>query len=144
MLAAGIVGCDLWTAAKLADPNVRGIIVGTPVYFANMSSLCKAFLDRCITLWKDDLALSGKVAGVVAVGGSRNGGQNLTIQSVQVSLLCHEMIVVGNGRPGPRLGATVWSGVEGGVLKDDHGMQTTRALGRQVAKTVLRLDGSTG
>jgi len=114
------------------------------VYFGNMTSLCKAFLDRCITLWKDDFSLSGKVAGVVAVGSSRNGGQNLTIQSVQVTLLCHEMIVVGNGRPGPRIGATVWSGAPGGVLKDDYGMQTARALGQQVARTVLRLDASKG
>ena len=118
---------------------VRGIIVGTPVYFGNMSSLCKAFLDRCITLWKDDLALSNKVAGVLAVGGSRNGGQEVTLQSVQVSLLCQEMILVGNGRPGPRLGATVWSGAKGGVTQDEYGMTTARTLGRRVAEMALRL-----
>jgi multimeric flavodoxin WrbA len=124
---------------KLTDPDVRGIIIGTPVYFGNMSSLCKAFLDRCIVLWQDDFALSGKVAGVVAVGGSRNGGQEVTIQSVQVSLLCQEMILVGNGRPGPRLGATVWSGAQGGVLKDEYGLTTAKALGRRVAQVALRL-----
>mgnify|MGYP006280303475 FL=1 len=128
-------------ARRLADPAVRGIIIGTPVYFGNLSSLCKLFLERCIVLWRDDFALSGKVAGVVAVGGTRNGGQEVTLQSVQVSLLCQEMIVVGNGRPGPRLGATVWSGAKGGVLADEFGMTTTRALGRHVAETALRLAG---
>jgi multimeric flavodoxin WrbA len=122
---------------KLADPKVRGIIIGTPVYFGNMSSLCRAFLERCIVLWQDNFALSNKVAGVVAVGGTRNGGQEVTIQSVQISLFCNEMIIVGNGRPGPRLGATVWSGAEGGVLKDEFGMATTKALGRRVAEVTL-------
>jgi multimeric flavodoxin WrbA len=123
----------------LADPKVRGIIMGTPVYFGNMSSLCRAFLERCIVLYQDKFALSNKVAGVVAVGGTRNGGQEVTIQSVQISLFCNEMILVGNGRPGPRHGATVWSGIEGGVLKDEIGMTTVRALGRRVAEVALRI-----
>lgn len=127
---------------KLKDPNVRGIIVGTPVYFGNLSSLCKAFLDRCIVLYQDDFALSNKVAGVLAVGGSRNGGQNVAIQSVQVSLFCQKMIVVGNGEPGPRLGATVWSGAKGGVTEDEYGMATARALGRRVAEVAMQLAGS--
>jgi multimeric flavodoxin WrbA len=125
----------------LADPRVRGIIIGTPVYFGNMSSLCRAFLERCIVLYQDKFALSNKVAGVVAVGGTRNGGQEVTIQSVQISLFCNEMILVGNGRPGPRHGATVWSGTEGGVLKDEIGMTTVKALGRRVAEVALRIAG---
>ncbi len=125
---------------KLADPKVRGIIIGTPVYFGNMSSLCRAFLERCIVLYQK-FDLHNKVAGVVAVGGTRNGGQEVTIQSVQISLFCNEMILVGNGRPSPRLGATVWSGAPGGVLKDEFGMTTTKALGRRVAEVALRLAG---
>jgi multimeric flavodoxin WrbA len=122
---------------RLTDPKVRGLIIGTPVYFGNMSSLCKAFLDRCIALYQPDFALSGKVAGVLACGGTRNGGQEVTIQAVQVSLLCQEMILVGNGRPSPRLGATVWSGAEGGVLKDEFGMTTAKALGRRIAEVAM-------
>ena len=128
---------------KLRDPRVRGLIIGTPVYFGNMSSLCKAFLERCIVLYQPDYALSNKAAGVVAVGGTRNGGQEATIQSVQMSLFCQEMILVGNGRPGSRLGGTVWSGAEGGVLKDEFGMTTTKTLGRRVAQIALQLAGST-
>lgn len=124
---------------KLKDPKVGGIIIGTPVYFGNMSSLCKAFLERCIVLYHPDYVLSNKAAGVVAVGGSRNGGQETTIQSVQMSLHCQEMVIVGNGRPSSRLGGTVWSGAEGGVLKDEYGMTTTKALGRRVAEVALRM-----
>ncbi len=126
---------------KLADPHVGGIIIGTPVYFSGMTSLCKALLDRCITLWQDDYALGNKVAGVLAVGGSRNGGQEVAIQSVQASLLCQEMIVVGTGRPAPRIGATVWSGAADDVTKDEFGMTKARDLGRRVAEVALRLRG---
>ncbi|MCU0915644.1 MAG: flavodoxin family protein [Planctomycetes bacterium] len=126
---------------NLADPRVRGIILGTPVYFGNMSSLCRAFLERCIVLYQDKFALRNKVAGVVAVGGTRNGGQEVTIQSVQISLFCNEMILVGNGRPSPRHGATVWSGAEGGVLKDEIGLTTVKALGRRVAEVALLVAG---
>lgn len=126
---------------KFKDPALRGIIIGTPVYFSAMSSLCKAFLERCIVLYQPDYVLHNKVAGVVAVGGSRNGGQEATIQSVVMSLSCQEMIIVGNGRPSSRLGGTVWSGAEGGVLKDEYGMMTTKALGRHVAEVALRMAG---
>ena len=121
---------------KLAYSQVAGIIVGSPVYFGNMSSLCKAFLDRCMTFRKMGFALSNKVAGVVAVGGARNGGQELTVQSIQAALLCQEMIVVGDGKPSARIGATLWS--EGdGVSGDEFGLGTARNLGRRVVQVAL-------
>jgi len=126
---------------KLSESKVAGIIVGTPVYFGNMTSLCKAFLDRCIAFRKDNFALRNKVAGVLAVGGARNGGQELTIQSVQTALMCQEMMVVGDGRPTGHFGATVWSGGEGGVAKDEFGLGTARNLGRRVAEVALLAAG---
>ena len=126
---------------KLSDPKVKGIIIGTPVYFANMTSLCKAFLDRCIAFRKNNFALSNKVAGVLAVGGARNGGQELTIQSVQAALLCQEMLIAGDARPGARIGATVWNDGKGDVTRDQFGMTTARNLGCRVAETALQLAG---
>ncbi len=126
---------------KLSDPKVKGIIIGTPVYFANMTSLCKAFLDRCIAFRKNNFALSNKVAGVLAVGGARNGGQELTIQSVQAALLCQEMIIVGDAKPGARIGATVWNDGKADVTRDEFGMTTARNLGIRVAETALQLAG---
>jgi multimeric flavodoxin WrbA len=126
---------------KLSDPKVAGIIVGSPVYFGNMSALCKAFLDRCVAFRKQGFALGNKVAGVLAVGGARNGGQELTIQSIQAALLCQEMIVVGDARPSGRIGAMLWS--EGGDVDDDEsGLQTARSLGRRVAEVGMRVAGS--
>ena len=98
-------------AAKLADPDVAGIILGTPVYFGNMSSLCKAFLDRCIVFSKEK-ALGNKVGGVVAVGGARNGGLELTFVRSRSSLMSQQMIVVGDAPPTGHWGGTVWAGAE--------------------------------
>jgi len=79
-------------AKKLGDPAVVGIVVGSPVYFGNMTALCKAFLDRCM-LFRKDFGLRDKIAGVIAVGSARNGGQELTIRSIQTALMCQDMII---------------------------------------------------
>ncbi len=123
---------------KLSDPAVGGIIVGTPVYFGNMTSLCKAFLDHCMVFRKNKLALSGKVAGVLAVGGVRNGGQELTVQSVQMALMCQEMTVVGDGRPTAHFGATLLNQGDD-ISGDEFGLTTARNLGRRVAEVALQL-----
>jgi len=126
---------------KLSAPEVAGIVIGTPVYFANMSSLCKAFLDRCIVFRKNDFALADKVAGVAAVGGCRNGGQELTIRSVQSALMSQQMIIVGDAPPTAHFGATVCSGGLEDVTEDEFGMATARNLGKRVAEMALRLHG---
>ena len=126
---------------ELSAPSVAGIIIGSPVYFGNMTYLCKAFLDRCVVFRKSDFSLANKVGGVLAVGGVRNGGQELTIQSVQTALMCQEMIVVGDGRPTAHFGATVCSGKLEDVTQDEFGMATARNLGRRVAEVALRIHG---
>jgi multimeric flavodoxin WrbA len=125
-------------APKLSDPRVAGIIVGTPVYFGNMTALCKSFLDRCGTFRKNNFALANKVGAAVAVGGVRNGGQELTIQSVQTALFCHEMILVGDGRPTAHFGATLWNNGSDDIRQDEFGLTTARNLGRRVAEVALQ------
>jgi multimeric flavodoxin WrbA len=131
-------------APKLSDPTVAGIILGTPVYFGNMSSLCKAFLDRWIVFHKE-MQLANKVGGVLAVGGGRNAGLELTIRSVQVALMSQQMIVVGDAPPTGHWGGTVWGGnpaVNAGSVPDitrDDGIATVKNLGRRVAEIALRL-----
>jgi multimeric flavodoxin WrbA len=120
-------------AAKLADPAVAGIIIGTPVYFSSMSSLCKEFIERCGQFRKQDYALKNKVAGVLAVGGTRNGGQEVTVQSVAAALFCQDVIVVGPGNPNSRFGGIAVSGGDG-VEKDEVGLASVRSLGARVAE----------
>ena len=130
---------------KLSEPAVAGIILGTPVYFGNMSYLCKAFLDRCVVFHKNK-SLANKVAGVLAVGGGRNCGLELTIRSVQVALMSQQMIVVGDAPPTGHWGGTVWGGnpaVGHGptpdIARDEEGIATVKNLGRRVAEIALRL-----
>jgi multimeric flavodoxin WrbA len=124
---------------RLTDPAVAGLIVGTPVYFSGMSSLCKAFIDQCMVFRKNNFALKNKVAGVVAVGGVRNGGQELAIESVQAALMCQEMIVVGDGSPTAHTGATVLNDGKDDISGDEFGLNTVRNLGRRVAEVALRV-----
>ncbi|NQT86202.1 flavodoxin family protein [bacterium] len=125
---------------KLGDPRVIGIIVGSPTYFSNMSAQCKAFLDRC-GIFRRGFVLSGTVAGIVAVGGARNGGQELTIQSIQAALLSHEMLVVGTSRPTGRIGAALWNQGDD-ISGDGFGLACAKDLGRHVAQVALRLSAS--
>ncbi|MBP7050640.1 MAG: flavodoxin family protein [Phycisphaerae bacterium] len=122
----------------LSSPDVAAIVVGTPVYFGNMSSLCKAFLDHWMVFRQKEFALSGKVGGVVAVGAGRNGGQELTLQSVQASLMGQNMIVVGDGRPTSHFGATLIN-TNDDISKDEFGINTAKNLGRHIAEVALKL-----
>ena len=123
-------------AAKLAAPNLVGLLVGTPVYFASMSYLCKAFLDRCGMFRRQNFALSGKVAGVLAVGGVRSGGQELAIGSILPILMCQEMALVGEGRPTGHFGARLWNQNDD-ISADEFGIATAQGLGRRVAEVAL-------
>jgi|YNPBryunderm2012_1023409.scaffolds.fasta_scaffold03721_1 multimeric flavodoxin WrbA len=124
-------------AETLADPKLAGIIVGSPVYFGNMTALCKAFLDRCAIFRAKAFALSGKVGGALAVGGVRNGGQELVVQSILHALMCHEMLIVGDGRPTGHWGATLWNNGTDDISQDEFGVATAKNLGRRVAEVAL-------
>ena len=48
---------------KLADPEVLGIIVATPVYMGCMSSQAKAFLDRTVLFRRNGFMFKNKLGG---------------------------------------------------------------------------------
>ena len=121
----------------LKNANLGGIIIGSPVYFRNMSSLCAAFLERLAVLRKPELLLADKAVGVLSVGAYRNGGQELVIQQIQTAMLCHEAIIVG-GKPGAHQGATLWNTNNDDILKDEFGIESAKKLGLRVAEAALR------
>jgi multimeric flavodoxin WrbA len=118
--------------AKLRGEGVAGIIVGTPVYFSGMSSLCKEFLDRWMA-FRNTFALRNVVGGAIAVGAARNGGQELTLQSIHAAMLCQDMIIVSEGKPTSRLGGMLVSAKDD-ISGDEAGLNTARSLGRRVAE----------
>ena len=111
---------------RLSDPDVRGMIIAAPVYLRTMASQCKAFLDRAILLKRNGARFRNRIGGVLAVGQVRNGGQELTVQAVQATLLAHDMLCVH--------GAALWSGGPGGVEGDEAGLEAARGVGRRVAE----------
>ena len=123
----------------LSDSELAGLVVATPVYFGSMTSQCKAFLDRCVMFRRNGFLLRNKVGGVIAVGGVRNGGQELAIQSVQAAMLVQDMVVVSEGRPTSHYGATLWSGHPDGIEKDTFGLETARNLGKRVAEVAVKM-----
>ncbi|WP_094228886.1 flavodoxin family protein [Methanolobus psychrotolerans] len=100
---------------KLVDADA--IVVSSPVYFGTMTAQLKALCDRSVVHRRHGFKLSNKVGAAMAIGGSRNGGQEKTIQSIHEWMHIHGMIVIGDG------------GHFGGILKkpaaeDEEGMKT--------------------
>lgn len=126
-------------AEVIADPRLKALVVGSPVHYGNMSTLCKAFIDRLGQVFRKEFKLSGKLAGALAVGGARNGGQEYVLDSIQRALLCLEMAIVGDGRPTGHFGATLWNSGNDDISTDDFGVKTAQNLGRHIAELALRL-----
>lgn len=131
-------------AEKLADPAVGGIIIGTPTYMGGTTAVGKAFLDRWTVFRKNGFGLRNKVGACLAVGGSRNGGQELAVVSVLVAMMYQEMVLVGSGQPCAHYGAAVLNDGNDSVAQDEVGLGMAQAVGRRVAEVALRMAGSAG
>lgn len=110
------------------------ILVASPVYFGTVSGRLKAMMDRTLHLRRDNMALSGKIGGAIAVGRSRNGGQELTIMTIHNWMLLHEMLVVSD-KDTAHFGGTVYSGIE----DDEIGKETSVNLAKKICETLMRI-----
>jgi multimeric flavodoxin WrbA len=122
---------------KLKDPQLGGLIFGSPSYFRSLSSLCKAFIERCMPLREGVMLLEDKPVGALAVGGGRNGGQELVVQQILTAMLSYGMVPVGGKSPA-MLGGTLWS-TKDDVSQDESGLQSAKLLGAHVAEVALKL-----
>lgn len=122
--------------SKLADPELVGIIMATPVYMGCMSAQAKAFLDRTVLFRRNGFMFKNKLGGVIAVGGSRNGGQELTIQAVHAAMMIHDMIIVGDGG---HFGGAAWGSHPNGYEGDETGINTAKSLGKRMTEVACML-----
>ncbi|MFO8017309.1 MAG: flavodoxin family protein [Promethearchaeia archaeon] len=110
-----------------------GIILGSPTYFADVSTPMKALIERAGYVCRaNDDSLKRKVgAAVVSV---RRGGGAHVFETLNYFFLIAEMIVVGS---------SYWNlgyGKEpGDVKKDDEGLETFKTLGKNIAWTLKKL-----
>jgi len=106
-----------------------GIVLGTPVYFGDRSSVANKLLQQT----NIRRLLKDKIFGVVSVGAKRNGGQETAAIYSLYEALMQGAIVVGSGPPICQYGGTVWAGDKGSALEDGLGLSTCYATGRQVS-----------
>ena len=103
------------------------IILGSPVYFADVSTEMKALIDVAgyVTRGNGHLLKRKIGAGVLAV---RRGGQLHAFETLNNFFLISQMIV-----PGSSYWNFAVGGPEGAVLLDEEGMQIMQTLGENMA-----------
>jgi multimeric flavodoxin WrbA len=112
-----------------------GVILGSPVYFADVTATMKALIERAGYVTRaNDRALRRKVgAAVVAV---RRGGAVHTFDSINHFFQISEMVVVGSSYWNLGIGQQI-----GDVSADEEGIQTMKTLGKNMAWVLKRLHG---
>lgn len=110
---------------KMLDAD--GIILGSPTYFANVSTEMKALIDRAgmVSRANSDMLARKVGAAVVAV---RRAGAIHVFNSINHFFFIGQMIVPGSSYWNLGMGRQ-----KGEVEKDDEGIQTMKHLGRNVA-----------
>jgi multimeric flavodoxin WrbA len=111
-----------------------GIIIGSPVYFADVTPEVKALIDIAGYVTRaNGHTLKRKVgAGVVAV---RRGGALHTFETINNFFLINQMIV-----PGSSYWNFAFGRNPGDVLNDEEGMQTIKTLGENMAWLLKKIN----
>ncbi|MEA4816741.1 MAG: flavodoxin family protein [Lachnospiraceae bacterium] len=107
--------------------NADGIILGSPVYSADISSKMKAFLERAgVIISCNPHLLKCKVG--VSIAAVRRGGGLTAVDTMNHFLLNKEVIIVGS---------TYWNMVYGKdvgeVLSDDEGIANMKNIGENMS-----------
>jgi multimeric flavodoxin WrbA len=104
-----------------------GIILGSPTYFADVSSELKALIDRAglVARANGDMFRRKVGAAVVAV---RRAGSIHAFDSINHFFLISQMIIPGSSYWNVGIGRKI-----GDVEKDEEGLETMATLGRNMA-----------
>jgi len=121
-----------------------GYIIASPVYGMGITPVLSAVFSRfrpnaTLSRQNPDINLY-KVGGAIAVGGTRNGGQEAAIQAI-FGIYHTKGITIVNGGFGAYSGGALWSrdmGAEGAAA-DEDGMKHARTLGRRIAKAAIAM-----
>lgn len=102
-------------------------MIGSPTYFANVSTSIKSFIDRVglVSKVNGDILKYKVGAAVVAV---RRQGATHVFSSINFFFLINQMFVVGSSYWNLGIGLN-----PGDVKKDKEGIQTFQNLGKNIA-----------
>ena len=118
------------TAADLFSADA--VVVGSPVYWANMAGPVKAFFDD----WQlkfgvfPEFKMRDKVGAAFTTGGQVSGGKEVTMLTILAAMLANQMIVVGGG--GAFGASATTEGDSPGINAKE--LENAKALGKRVAK----------
>jgi len=112
-----------------------GIILGSPTYFANVSTEMKALIDRAgMTSIANDRMFKRKVGAAVVA--ARRGGAIHVFNSINHFFFIGQMIVPGSIYWNMGFGLD-----KGEVEKDDEGVSTMQELGKNMAWLLKKTHG---
>lgn len=120
---------NLVTAEDLFSSDA--VIVGSPVYWSNMSGEVKTFFDN----WQfkfgvfPEFKMKNKVGAAFATGGQVSSGKEVTMLTILAAMLGNQMIVVSGG--GAFGASATTEGDSPGIDKNE--LADARALGQRVA-----------
>lgn len=114
--------------------NADGILLGSPVYSANVSANMQALLERAAVVGDMNPGLFTHKVGA-AVAAARRGGALQAVDAMNHFFLNHEMFVAGS---------TYWNmaygQMPGDVLKDQEGLETMKNLGQNMVYLLKALE----
>ena len=118
---------------KMLEADV--ILLGSPTYFADVSSEMKALIDRAgmVSRANDNMLKRKLGAAVVAV---RRAGAIHVFDSINHFFLIGEMIIVGSSYWNIGLGRE-----KGEVAGDEEGLQTMVTLGKNINWLLTKMNG---
>ncbi|HME56259.1 MAG TPA: flavodoxin family protein [Candidatus Lokiarchaeia archaeon] len=124
---------QIYADLKWAD----AIIMGTPVYNGTISGQLKTIIDRTRALVASNpKILQGKHGVALAVGGDRNGGQELACLTIITFFMINGIMPVSGGAFGGNLGIMFWSRDQdqAGIDADDEGLVTLKKALKKLYK----------
>ncbi len=112
-----------------------GIILGSPTYFADLTTETKALIDRAGTVAKANGSLFKRKVGAGVVA-ARRGGSIHTFDSLNHFFLINQMII-----PGSMYWNISFGREKGEVEKDEEGVQIMKVLGENMAWLLKKIHG---
>lgn len=110
-----------------------GILISTPVYFGDRSSVCQSLIEEIRKRPSLREKLRDKAYGGISVGAKRNGGQETTLIYQLMDMVDLGMLGVGNDSDTTaQYGGTCKAGDVGTAADDDYGLDTARGTGRRL------------